>query len=123
MFYRMAVFFFKRDGSLAPRAVAFVSLSQTLLIISFLTIIIRQFYELHETAVYKGQVGKYGAALALILLVLNYWRYRRGYSKLSDRWSNNESLQQKRIRGVLVAFGVVLPFILVLFLATSGYRQ
>lgn len=116
MFYRMAVFFFRRDGSHAPRAVAFVSLSQAFLIFDFVLIIIHQFQVLRDSTLFKDNMALFGAALNLIFLLLNYWRYRRGYSELSDRWRNVESSLQRKIRGGLVVLGVILPFLSMFFL-------
>jgi hypothetical protein len=122
MFYRLAKFFYKRDGSLAPRAIAIVTLTQVLSIAIVLTLIVRLFFDLDQTAIHAKDAGKIGGVAGIVGLVLNYIRYRKGYSKLSDRWRNAETSEQRRLRGFLVFLGILLPIALMIFLGTSSYR-
>ena len=50
VFYRIAIFFYKRDGSNAPRSIGIVSVIQILIIGEISFLVLRIFYSLSETA-------------------------------------------------------------------------
>jgi len=122
VFYRIAKFFYKRDGSNAPRAIGIVSVIQILIIGEISFLVLRIFYSLSETAKYSKESSKVGIGIALIALVFNYIRYWGKYRVFANRWIENESVEQKRLRGIFVILSIALPFVLLIYMGTAVYR-
>lgn len=121
IFFRVAKFFYKKDGVDAFRAVCIVSVVQILLLGASFFSILRLIYNLSEISKFTHFSGKVGGAFYFLFLIFNYYRYKVKYWKFSKKW-NNETLQQKKLRGIMV-FGVIfLSLFLVFWLGTSGYR-
>jgi len=114
IFYRIAKFFYKRDGSTAIRAIGILSLIQLMLIVDFF-LLIRVLF-LHQADV-QGFV-KYGrtigGVLAIVIVALNFFYFRDKYWRLSDRWRQKEADEPAlyRTRGWLVVLAIILPWVL-----------
>lgn len=115
IFYRVAMYFFKRDGTHAPRAIVIVSLIQCLYLSSLIVTISRLIYSTQVTSQYSKLGGQLAGAIIVILVLLNYWRYKRWYSKFNSRWRNSETPTQKKVRGYLVFLGILFPMIIMIF--------
>ncbi len=118
VFYRVAKFFYRKDGIDAIRAIAVVTIVQGFLAGEVLTIVLRLFFSLDEIAKFSISVSKVGIAVALILLFLNYQRYKGKYWKFADRWRSSESQAQTIQRGWLVVLVILIPYVLLILLGT-----
>ncbi|WP_285010107.1 hypothetical protein [Pedobacter faecalis] len=123
IFYRVAKFFYKKDGIDAFRAVCTVSMIQGLTFGAFVFSILRMIFGLSETAKHVNSSGGVGIAIGVILLTLNYLRYKGKYWRFAERWKDSETEQQRKLRGALVILAIVLPVFLVFWMGTSGYRE
>lgn len=123
IFYRLAKLFYKTDGIDSFRAVGFISITQCVLIGDLLFFILRIIFGLSKTALYARESKFLGVVIALILLVVNYLRYKRNYWNIINQWREKESISERRIRGFLVVIALVLPWIIFIWMATPAYRQ
>lgn len=121
VYYRLAKFFFKKDGTLAARAIMILSLTQLLIVGDITAIIIRFFYNINETKNYTALAGQLGGALITILIVVNFLRYRKSYLKFSKKWGDEE-INKKIVRGYLVILMIILPLAGMIFLGTASFR-
>ncbi|WP_400190946.1 hypothetical protein [Hymenobacter sp. B81] len=112
MFYRLARFFFRKDGSSASRAIVTVSLVQSFCLNFLLRVIIGVTDSdfISETPFRK--FTNLALFLSFVVLALNYVRYHSRYSALSDRWRNAETPVQKRVRGTLVVAAIIFSFLI-----------
>mgnify|MGYP001582875045 CR=1 FL=1 len=115
IFYRIAKFYYKRDGSTAFRAVGILSLIQLMLVVDFFLMIRVLFLHQSDVQGYVKYGRTIGIVLAIILMVLNYFYFKNKYWRLSDRWREKESEDPTlRTRGWLVVLAIILPFALYL---------
>ena len=114
IFYRIAKFYYKRDGSSAFRAVAILSVLQGMLIVDLFLLIRILFLNQSDVQDYIKYGRMIGIALAILLIVLNYFYFRNRYWKLSDQWREKEKENPmiRNARGWLVIFAIILPFLL-----------
>ncbi|HEY0056437.1 MAG TPA: hypothetical protein VGB63_13870 [Pedobacter sp.] len=123
IFYRVAKFFYKKDGIDAMRAFVILTVIQGLMLGAIMFSILRLKYDLSQTVEYKKLSGQIGMVIFVILLLCNYLRYKGKYWRFAERWKNIETEKQRKVRGVLVVLAILLPFFLVFWMGTSGYRQ
>lgn len=117
IYYRLTKFFYKSDGEFAARAVIILSVGQGLVIGGIITMIARLFLTRDE--IYDLEIGgREGVVVYFILCLSNHLYYRNRYKLFDERWGNSETIQQKKIRGLLVLLAVLSPFLL-LYLVTS----
>lgn len=116
IFYRVAKFYYKRDGSSAFRAVAVLSVMQGMLIVDLFLLIRVLFLHQSDVQDYVKYSRIIGIALAILLIALNYLHFKDKYWKLSDRWREKEKDNPtlRKTRGWLVIFAIALPFLLYL---------
>jgi hypothetical protein len=125
IFYRIAKFYYKKDGLDAHGAIVILSVIQGILVIDILNILLRSFFSLNEIANYKLPIpiSRIGIGLGIILMVLNYFRYKRQYWRLSERWRDKETTMQRKMRGWLVLLAAVSPLIIMVLLGTVFGRH
>jgi hypothetical protein len=121
-FYRLAKFYYRKDGIDAIRATTILSFVQGAILLELGAIIYRLIYGYSEVAKYAKSASKVGVILTAGLLVINHFLYKNKYWRFADKWRNKETLFQLQIRGWLVVLAILLPFILLLWLGTTGYR-
>lgn len=117
IFYRIAKYYYKKDGSDAFTAVILVSLIQNYLIIAIFAPILYQFYSVEETAPFAKLVGKLSIIPGLIILYLNYRRYKGKYPQLEERWRDKQTPLQRKILGILITMAVFAPLIFIIVAA------
>ena len=122
-FYRVAKFFYRKDGIEATRAIATVTFIQGALLSAFLVGLLRLFYDLSDIAKFSKISSTIGLALTIIIAILNYLHYKGKYWKLANKWKDKETKRQKNFRGIFVIFMILVPFILFFWMGTSGYRD
>ena len=122
IFFRVAKFFYKKDGVDAFRAVCIVSVVQILLLGASFFSILRLIYNLSEISKFTQISVKFGGVFYILLLIFNYYRYKVQYWKFSQKW-NNETFQQRKLRGIMVLGVIFLSLFLVFWMGTSGYRE
>ena len=123
IFYRIAKYFYKRDGSDAIRALGIVSVIQGVLLADLLIIFLKLFVpgSVSEEYVKYGRIV--GTAVALGLMFINYQYFKKKYWMLSDRWRESETSLQRKIRGWLVVFLIFAPFLILILLGTVFGRR
>lgn len=116
IFYRIAKHYYKRDGSSAFGAVAVLSIIQGMLMIDLFLIIRVMFLRQSDIQGYVKYGRIIGIVLSIMILILNYFYFRTKYWRLSDRWREKESADPtlRKMRGWLVIFAIILPFVLFL---------
>lgn len=123
LFYRIAKYFYRKDGSDATRAIGILTVIQGLFIGEFAIIFSRLIYGYLAVANYSKLGSKIGAGLGICLFIFNYFLYKDKYWRLADKWRNKETSLQLQIRGILVVLVILLPFMLLFWLGTTGYRN
>lgn len=121
IFYRIAKFYYKRDGLDSYGSIIILSIIQGLLIMEIVTILLRMTYSINEIAKYKVPIpaAKIGMGLGVVLIVLNYFRYKGRYWKLSDRWREVGTPTERTVKGWLVVVAIIVPFIILILLGTG----
>ena len=116
IFFRVAKYFFKKDGSNAQRAFAVVTIVQTLLIGELFFTLDRY---LLVTKI-SGDTAKFvGIVIAGILLFLNHLRYQGKYFSYRVRWVENENLRAYIVKGFLVIAAILLPCFMMLLMTDN----
>lgn len=105
LFYRLAIWFYRGDGSSASRAMIAVSVMQFVLLLPWFLFIICWFVgtaraQKHQSAMF---------AVVILLWVLcayaNKWRYQNRFEELVKRWQQEKGMSVGlKTLGVLVAF-------------------
>ncbi len=116
IFYRLARFFFKGDGKLAHRALIIVSTSELLILIGLAILVARSFLtrdEIHSLT--PGPI--FPLILYVLTIAFNFFYYRNKYEIFERRWESSETPKQKYTRGVLVVVAVILPYLLLFYIA------
>jgi uncharacterized membrane protein len=118
IYFRVAKYFFRKDGTSAPRAIAIVTVVQVLLIGAILFTLEKH---LLRVGVSK-EIAKYiGTLIAGVLLLLNYLRYKGKYFRYREKWLENEKTKDYRLKGYLVVMGIILPFLLLLLMTNNPF--
>ncbi|MDB5014386.1 MAG: hypothetical protein JWQ25_2588, partial [Daejeonella sp.] len=84
IFYRVAKFFYKKDGIDAMRAITIVAVIQGLTLGAVMFSILRLKYDLSQTLEYKKLSGQVGIVIFVILLLCNYLRYKSKYWRFAE---------------------------------------
>lgn len=119
MYYRIGKFYYKRDGRSVMGALVIVSLTQMALAGGISILILRFFFSGDQIASSPVKGREIGIVIGLIVLILNYFRYKGSYWKLSDRWREKETPAQQRIRGWLVVLSIFGSIALSILLGTA----
>ena len=115
VFYRIAKFYYKWDGSGASTATVGLSLVQVLYVGLVISGTIRSIYSRNETSPYSKTMGAIGAGILIVLIILNSIIYKDKYVLLRRRWGT-ESNPRKFVRGMGVLFFMLFPLLGMLFL-------
>jgi hypothetical protein len=116
-YYRIAKFYFKRDGLEAFTSVLTISLIKGLYLMS-LFFLLKDFFFYNREGRIVGTFEKAALLLVLLLLYLyNKKKYQEKYLFLRDKWTNEEKYK-KRINGFLVIFFILSPLLLLVFIAS-----
>jgi hypothetical protein len=120
IFYRIAKFFYRRDGIDAFRAIAIVALMQTLFLAEIATLILRSMFSKEEIAKYALPIKSsyLGMVVVILFLSLNFFKYRKTYWKFSEKWKDKETPMQHEVRGYLVLLSIFAPIILLVLMGT-----
>ena len=110
IYFRLAKYFFKEDGTSAIRALLLLSTFQGLLIIEAVSVILNHFLTPYEIAHYEVISRISAVAFCILLLVLNMVKYRGKYFLFREKW-RHEELKTKRIRGTFVMLAIILPWV------------
>lgn len=102
----------KWDGMEAYTAIITISIVQTLLIFDLFLIIIRAFYEWSDIERYAKIGGTIGVCLLIVLGIFNFLKFKNKFEDYKRRWEE-ETVFQKRFRGVFVIIFIAIPFVLV----------
>jgi hypothetical protein len=108
-YYRVAKFYYKRDGSSATTALISVSAVQGWIIINILIFIKELFFQ-------DINLKKYGWIIFLIvmvgILIYNNIRYKNKYQELRNRWIN-ENRKDKTINGLIIILTIIFSWLLI----------
>ncbi|UZT97257.1 hypothetical protein ODZ84_19010 [Chryseobacterium fluminis] len=109
-YYRIAKFYYNRDGADATTALISVSAVQGWIIVNILLFFKELFFQ--------GEKIKYGWIFFLIIMVgtivYNKKKYRKKYFLLRDQWIN-ESKGDKIKKGILIIFTIIISWSLIFF--------
>jgi hypothetical protein len=115
IFYIIAKFYYKWDGSSASTAIVALSLVQALLIGSVLSSIVKIYFARNETYKYSRGLGFFGVAIFAGLFFLNNSRYKNMYIPLKNKWLNEPPVQ-RFFKGISVLLLMLLSLGSMLFL-------
>ena len=113
MYYRIAKAYFKWDGKSAITALLSVSLFPVLLLLSLALVIIGHIYGRPYILEHKTILSIMTISLQFILLLVFYLRYKKIGETLKIRWAKEQE-PHKTIKGVIVVFALLLPFIIII---------
>ncbi|WES97374.1 hypothetical protein P2W68_21495 [Chryseobacterium arthrosphaerae] len=107
-YYRVAKFYYKRDGADATTALISVSAVQGWIIINIL-LIIREIF-------FNNEKLKYGWVVFLVVMVgilfYNKKKYKNKYLELRSKWINEEK-KDKIFNGILVILTIIFSWSLI----------
>ena len=106
LFYRLAKFFYRRDGAFASRAVITVSTVQFMLPSAIMLFIQKSLYGRDTTSKYSKVEAICFTSVLVFVVGLNFFKYRDKYRVFREKWKD-ETGSQKRIRGVGIVFLVL----------------
>lgn len=115
-FYRIAKFYFKRDGSDSITALLTLTL---IMFLYFLNIFLAFFELLKIDIIGMSTIFEKVTILIIIFFIylFNKKKYNRRYLALRDKWINEEK-NKKRINGFFVIFFILSPLLLLVFIAS-----
>jgi hypothetical protein len=119
IYYRLNRFYFRWDGRNGITAVIGVSMIQCLIIFDFVLLIQRIFYSRDLIVSFGISKAMPYLAVALMLMILNYFKYLDKYNKFRSRWKN-ESGNDQISRGILVIICLVAPWMPLILLGLRG---
>ncbi len=109
-YYRIAKFYYNRDGADATTALISVSAVQGWIIVNILLFFKELFFQ--------GEKIKYGWIFFLIIMVgiivYNKKKYKKKYFLLRDQWIN-ENKGDKIKKGILIIFTIIISWSLIFF--------
>ncbi len=115
IYYRVTKVYFRWDGRTSATAIATVTMIQSLLIIDITVFIKRLFFEHYKST--PSQILIILLALIIIgLMIFNYRKYLDTYNKFRTHWKN-ESPLKKRLKGFLVIFSILMPWLPLILLS------
>lgn len=85
-----------------------------------IVIALRMIYSTKLIAQYDPPITGYqiGLGIGMVLMVLNYFRYKGKYWKFSDIWRDQGTSLERLLRGWLVVVAIFLPIIILVLLGT-----
>ncbi|MBL1220599.1 hypothetical protein JET18_07100 [Chryseobacterium sp. L7] len=107
-YYRVAKFYYKRDGADATTALISVSAVQTWIIINVL-LFIKEFF-------FQNEKFKYGWAIFLLvtigIILYNKRKYKNKYLVLRNKWVN-EKKNEKMVNGLIIIATIIFSWCLI----------
>ncbi|MEI3790167.1 MULTISPECIES: hypothetical protein [unclassified Chryseobacterium] len=107
-YYRVAKFYYKRDGADATTALISVSAVQTWIIINVLLFIKELFFQ--------NEKLKYGWIVFLFImigiLIYNKRKYKNKYLELRNKWVN-EKKKEKTVNGLIIILAIIFSWCLI----------
>ncbi|WP_223649912.1 hypothetical protein [Hymenobacter psoromatis] len=116
VFYRIAKFYYKWDGSDSSTAIIAISGIQVLYVALLFSTLIRVNFTRHQINPYSKSIEIVGFFSILILVYLNSKKYEGLYNLLRNKWIN-ETYTQGFFRGLGVWVIALFPLLGMLFLA------
>lgn len=127
MYYRIAKFYYKKDGIDAMGAVIILSLVQASLIGELIAIVLRYFYSRIEITNYNLplKASTIGMIVFIAFTIFNYFRYKGRYWRFSDKWREEEKNNSLIMvfRGWLVILAIVAPIVTLILMGTFFGRN
>ncbi|RZK55445.1 MAG: hypothetical protein EOO87_07850 [Pedobacter sp.] len=111
IFYRLAQWFFKKDGKSGIRAIALISSSQSFMVGLIVLSNVDLFLTVEERNLHSQKVGYVGAVVFLLLYFVNYNRFSDKYDRLQSHWEK-EPKRKKIIKAFWVLISLLLPVLL-----------
>lgn len=107
-YYRVAKFYYKRDGSDATTALISVSAVQAWIVINILLLIKEVFFQ--DTKLTYGWIVFLG--VMVVVLIYNKKKYKNKYSELRNRWIHENS-KDKAINGLIIILTIIFSWLLI----------
>lgn len=116
LYYRITKSYLKWDGNEGITAIIAVSLLQTLLIGDLTIFIIKLFLNRENMIAVAKIAGGIGIGLFLLLVFLNYFKYRKKFDEFQLKWGD-EIKSKSRIRGFLAVIILIFPWVILIYLS------
>ncbi|QBA22449.1 hypothetical protein EU348_15150 [Chryseobacterium indologenes] len=107
-YYRVAKFYYKRDGSDATTALISISAVQGWLVINILLFIKELFFQ--DIKLKYGWIIFLG--VMVVVLIYNKKKYKNKYSELRNRWIHENS-KDKAINGLIIILTIIFSWLLI----------
>jgi len=112
IYYRVARWKFKSQGALSPTALGLISAMQAFILeLLIVEPIFRFLLNSNFATDHYKQLGWLAGAIAGLLYLLNYNKYKGKYDQYDRRWGN-EDAGKRFFKGILVFVLLLLPMIL-----------
>jgi len=111
IYFRVAQFYFKSDGSNAVRALLAVSMIPTVTLMIVMEIFLHYFFNLSEIRQYAKLGGIIISVIYLTICYVNYLIYRNSFFDLRDKW-NSETSEIRLLKGSVVILSLIGPWII-----------
>jgi hypothetical protein len=120
-YYRIAKLFLKYPTDRGVRAIFLISLMQSLIVISAIEGSLPFFLGKTAIAGFLSQINWFIVFIVFGAFFLNFLNYQGKYSQFEQYWKN-ESQPTKTIKGLLIVFSLLIPFIVYAYVTSWIYH-
>lgn len=119
IYYRITQFYFKRDGRTGATAIVAISVVQVMLGIEFVSLLLHLLFDRETNRSFIPTIRPIVAIITILLVIFNYRKYNGTYNKFRFHWKD-ETMKKRRIKGAVVVFSLLLPWIPLVVLEILG---
>lgn len=119
IFYRISRAYFKYDGRKSYTAILGITLIQCVWLLAFIGLIARFFILPKDTKPYTSIIKTVGVVFFFLIVFINYKIYINKYNFYRSKYINEPSNQAK-LHGLLIIISLILPWILIYYIANSN---
>jgi magnesium-transporting ATPase (P-type) len=120
-YYRIMKLFLKYPTDRGVRAIFLISLMQSMIALSLIEGCLPFFLKKSEMAELLSQIIWLIVFIVFGLFFFNFLNYQGRYSEFDQHWQN-ESKAKKTIKGLLVIFSLLIPFVVYAYLTSWVYH-
>ena len=111
IYYRLNSFYFKWDGRNGFTSIIGVSMIQSILLGDVILLILKVFLTDYEISLYSKSLSYGVIFIFLIICFVNSYKYKNRFNEFKTFWKNETAIQ-RRYKGGLVVFSLIMPWIL-----------
>ena len=113
IYYRVAKAYFKWDGRDGATGIIAVGMIQGVVFLFVAGLFMHLFLTEGQELRFKEVITpkQFAGVVMLVFIAFNYFKYRKRYDELNQKWEN-EPKSTRRRNGILVVISMIAPFLL-----------